>query len=154
MAVLGPFYVADYKAGSYVLLRQNPNYWKRDSTGQRLPYLDSIRLDIQQNRDMELLHFRRGEIHLINSLDAESFDRLAGEMPSAAHDAGPSLDSEQMWFNQVSSAPLPTYKKAWFRSQNFRRAISEAINRERSEEHTSELQSRLHLVCRLLLEKK
>src|SRR2546422_5498269 len=27
-------------------------------------------------------------------------------------------------------------------------------NPERSEEHTSELQSRLHLVCRLLLEKK
>src|SRR2546422_7127393 len=28
------------------------------------------------------------------------------------------------------------------------------IRRSRSEEHTSELQSRLHLVCRLLLEKK
>src|SRR2546422_8581830 len=28
------------------------------------------------------------------------------------------------------------------------------LNAERSEEHTSELQSRLHLVCRLLLEKK
>src|SRR2546422_7793622 len=28
------------------------------------------------------------------------------------------------------------------------------IHVERSEEHTSELQSRLHLVCRLLLEKK
>src|SRR2546422_3008771 len=28
------------------------------------------------------------------------------------------------------------------------------ITRLRSEEHTSELQSRLHLVCRLLLEKK
>src|SRR2546422_3410154 len=27
-------------------------------------------------------------------------------------------------------------------------------DRQRSEEHTSELQSRLHLVCRLLLEKK
>src|SRR5687768_18275310 len=27
-------------------------------------------------------------------------------------------------------------------------------HRDRSEEHTSELQSRLHLVCRLLLEKK
>src|SRR2546422_6057433 len=33
------------------------------------------------------------------------------------------------------------------RLQRFRRS-------ERSEEHTSELQSRLHLVCRLLLEKK
>src|SRR5256884_4135299 len=29
-----------------------------------------------------------------------------------------------------------------------------AAGRQRSEEHTSELQSRLHLVCRLLLEKK
>src|SRR2546422_4602991 len=29
-----------------------------------------------------------------------------------------------------------------------------AMERPRSEEHTSELQSRLHLVCRLLLEKK
>src|SRR2546422_5434145 len=28
------------------------------------------------------------------------------------------------------------------------------VSRQRSEEHTSELQSRLHLVCRLLLEKK
>src|SRR2546422_4806430 len=28
------------------------------------------------------------------------------------------------------------------------------LHRPRSEEHTSELQSRLHLVCRLLLEKK
>src|SRR5687768_18277519 len=28
------------------------------------------------------------------------------------------------------------------------------VNVQRSEEHTSELQSRLHLVCRLLLEKK
>src|SRR2546422_7968677 len=31
---------------------------------------------------------------------------------------------------------------------------SASLRRCRSEEHTSELQSRLHLVCRLLLEKK
>src|SRR2546422_10516594 len=30
----------------------------------------------------------------------------------------------------------------------------ERVRKHRSEEHTSELQSRLHLVCRLLLEKK
>src|SRR2546422_4772357 len=33
-------------------------------------------------------------------------------------------------------------------------ALHIARSHERSEEHTSELQSRLHLVCRLLLEKK
>src|SRR5687768_17835710 len=34
------------------------------------------------------------------------------------------------------------------------RHVERAGRDERSEEHTSELQSRLHLVCRLLLEKK
>src|SRR5712675_2866783 len=35
-----------------------------------------------------------------------------------------------------------------------RRVAARGRPRPRSEEHTSELQSRLHLVCRLLLEKK
>src|SRR2546422_6890172 len=34
------------------------------------------------------------------------------------------------------------------------RLVGRVVHRHRSEEHTSELQSRLHLVCRLLLEKK
>ena len=129
MAVLGPFYVSDYSPGSYVLLRRNSNYWKKDNEGKPLPYLDSIRLDIQRNRDIELLRFRRGEIHLINALDAEYFDRLQKETPAAAHDAGPGLDSEFVWFNQVPTALLAEYKKAWFRSTEFRKAISMAINR-------------------------
>src|SRR2546422_5675720 len=33
-------------------------------------------------------------------------------------------------------------------------SLSVSVDQVRSEEHTSELQSRLHLVCRLLLEKK
>ncbi len=130
MAVLGPFMLADYKPGATVLLKRNPNYWKTDEQGRKLPYLDSIRLDIQPNRDVEMLRFKRGELDLINSLDSEYFDKLAATSPQLVHDAGPSLDSEQLWFNQVAKAPLPSYKKNWFRSANFRRAISEAINRE------------------------
>ncbi len=130
MAVLGPFMVADYKPGATVLLVRNPNYWKTDAQGKKLPYLDSIRLDIQPNRDVEMLRFKRGEVDLINSLDSEYFDKLWQIAPQVVHDAGPSLDSEQMWFNQVEKSPLPAYKKTWFRSASFRRAISEAINRD------------------------
>ncbi len=130
MAVLGPFMLAEYKAGSSVLLRRNPNYWKKDSQGRRLPYLDSIRLDVQSNSDVEMLRFKRGELDLINVLDSDYFDRLAATSPQLTHDAGPSLDSDFMWFNQLASAPIPEYKRAWFRNTNFRRAISQAINRE------------------------
>jgi peptide/nickel transport system substrate-binding protein len=129
MAVLGPFYVSDYKPGSYVLLRRNPNYWRHDAQGHPLPYVDTLRLDIQRNRDIELMRFRRGELQLINRLEAEQFDRLQRETPSVARNAGPSLDAEQLWFNQSPAAPLPEYKKAWFRITEFRSAVSEAINR-------------------------
>src|SRR3712207_7179691 len=46
---------------------------------------------------------------------------------------------------------LPTHLAA---SGSLMRATTEATLRSRSEEHTSELQSRQYLVCRLLLEKK
>src|SRR2546422_6765572 len=50
------------------------------------------------------------------------------------------------------TAPYTTVTHWWGSKFEFR---GQTINEEkRSEEHTSELQSRLHLVCRLLLEKK
>ena len=129
-AVLGPFVLSEYKPGSYLLLKRNPNYWRRDEHGAKLPYLDSVRLDIQQNRDTELLRFRRGGLDIVNRLGPDLFDQLSAESPKSVIDAGPSLDWEIVFFNQVARAPLPEYKKQWFRSPNFRKAISEAINRE------------------------
>src|SRR2546429_7341274 len=61
----------------------------------------------------------------------------------------------------ASSAPFPSCTSSNSAAQArgaFRSSSSAArkslSNLARSEEHTSELQSRLHLVCRLLLEKK
>lgn len=130
MAALGPFYVGDHKPGSYILLKRNPYYWKKDSSGRQLPYLDSVRLDIEQNRDIEALRFRRGEIHLINTVAPAIYEKFSGDDARLVHDAGVSADTEQLWFNQVPGAPIPAYKLAWFSSTNFRRAISEAINRD------------------------
>src|SRR2546429_3368074 len=41
-----------------------------------------------------------------------------------------------------------------FAPEPFNSMTQRSVYQSRSEEHTSELQSRLHLVCRLLLEKK
>src|SRR2546422_7083641 len=58
---------------------------------------------------------------------------------------------------QKNLTSLPSAVSAFARSRASR-TIAELNGRTRlrlrSEEHTSELQSRLHLVCRLLLEKK
>jgi len=128
-AVLGPFHIAEYKAGSYILLARNPNYWKTDH-GRRLPYLDAVRLEIQENREAELLRFRRGQIDLISSVDPDQFEQLAAEDRASVTDAGPTLEGEMMWFNMNAAAPIPAFRKAWFRSRNFRLAISHAIHRD------------------------
>lgn len=124
---LGPFLAGEQQAGAFVLLRRNPDYWKRDDRGGALPYLDAIRLEIQRNRDFEFARFRKGELHLMNNLDPDNFERLRG---TAARDLGVSLDNEFLWFNQVAAAPLPSRKKAWFRQTEFRRAVSLAIRRD------------------------
>src|SRR5258707_2501503 len=56
------------------------------------------------------------------------FDVFRNERSMCAH-----------WFNRMMIPPL---------------TVSRACSKGRSEEHTSELQSRQYLVCRLLLEKK
>lgn len=129
-AVLGAFMVAEHKPGQYIVLARNPNFWMRDSSGRPLPRVDQIRLEITANRDLELLRFKRGEIHLINKVEPELYQTLASQMPNAVRNAGVSFEAEQLWFNQVAKAPLPAYKLAWFRSTAFRRAISESIRRE------------------------
>ena len=126
---LGPFLVAERKSGVSIVLKKNPSYWKRSADGKPLPLLDSIRIDIEQNRDLELLRFRRGEIQLIDKLTPDLYERLAADAPGTAVDAGPTLDSEFLWFNLATRAPIPEHTKEWFRSVAFRRAVSQAIQR-------------------------
>ena len=128
-ASAGPFFLSEYHPGEYVLLARNPNYWKHDSSGKQLPYLDSVRIDIQQNHDIELERFLRGENHIVEKLEPASFDRVGKAMPGAAKSLGASLNSEFVWFNQAPSGTLPEWKRKWFTSAAFRHAVSLAINR-------------------------
>src|SRR2546429_3766907 len=82
----------------------------------------------------------------------------------------PSSPLPRCWFRNLSASPSlrsdpvrrsPIRRDGWWRRSdiNLGWASDAAPNQalvasHRSEEHTSELQSRLHLVCRLLLEKK
>src|SRR2546422_7783321 len=54
----------------------------------------------------------------------------------------------------MATPTLPTSPCARGASESNPICVGRSNATERSEEHTSELQSRLHLVCRLLLEKK
>src|SRR5256884_3586964 len=65
------------------------------------------------------------------------------------------LNLVERWFRELTQKAVR--RGAFFSVPDLIAAIEAFLagwNENRSEEHTSELQSRLHLVCRLLLEKK
>jgi peptide/nickel transport system substrate-binding protein len=125
----GPFVVADYRRSQYVRLRRNPHYSGKDGNRTALPYASGIRLDVLDNHEQEISLFERGEYDMIDSLPPDYFGLLKQKIPAAVRDLGPSLNTEQMWFNQSPDAPLPPWEKAWFQSQVFRVAVSRAIHR-------------------------
>src|SRR5690606_41305184 len=55
---------------------------------------------------------------------------------------------------EIDAAPIPTSVSSRTRPPTFSAVWKRRLRIGRSEEHTSELQSRENLVCRLLLEKK
>src|SRR5260370_15752114 len=59
--------------------------------------------------------------------------------------------ASRMWRSSAAPPPTRTVTSAW---STRRPRGKTSRSRRRSEEHTSELQSHLNLVCRLLLEKK
>src|SRR2546429_6743049 len=74
------------------------------------------------------------------------------------HDALP-ISAAPTWSSSPrarAAGPAPERRRSWrgSRGRSARSPLESSRFRSRSEEHTSELQSRLHLVCRLLLEKK
>src|SRR5439155_23030447 len=91
---------------------------------------------------------------------------LTSIYPLSLHDALPIFGAGPLLAAEVSlprpadgegqtSEPIFEYEIGHALLQTFHRQLfADGARSQRSEEHTSELQSRGHLVCRLLLEKK
>src|SRR5690625_6936375 len=82
---------------------------------------------------------------------ANELNRPAKELLELLRDAGVELSSVDDPITEADKAKLLTSLQ---RRAHGSRRITLTHRETRSEEHTSELQSRGHLVCRLLLEKK
>ncbi len=136
---MGPFRLKEYQRGVKVVLERNPYYWKKDKSGQTLPYLDALTFLVLQDRTSEVLRLETGEIDLVGSMSPEHYARLrssASAKEIALKDQGPGLGMDFFWFNlnpgkDSSGAPfLDPEKRAVFEKSGFRQAVSYALNRQ------------------------
>jgi peptide/nickel transport system substrate-binding protein len=131
----GPFRLKEYVPGQRLTLERNPYYWKTDSKGNRLPYLDELVFLFVPSADAQVLRFQSGETDMISSLGAENFAALSRQQRgNTMVDAGPGLEYNFLFFNLnepgEKTTPEMARKLKWFHELKFRQAVSSAIDRE------------------------
>jgi peptide/nickel transport system substrate-binding protein len=136
---LGPFRVKEYVSGQRVVLERNPHFWKVDSRGQRLPYLDRMVYVIAKDFNTVQSKFEAGEIDIMPRVRPQDYavvKRMEGPEVKV-EDIGVSYDTNWLALNQNTGRDPKTgrpfvveWKQRLFRDVRFRRAISYAINRE------------------------
>ncbi|OAA31300.1 ABC transporter substrate-binding protein [Kosmotoga arenicorallina S304] len=126
---MGPFLPVEYTEGVRVVLERNPNYYRVDKNGNKLPYLDKIVYLIVPDLNTELLKFEAGEIDIYGPT-AENFPRIAEQAEEKGWTVGvggPALGSNFIAFNWVTKDPV---KREWFRNEHFRRAFVYMLDRQ------------------------
>jgi peptide/nickel transport system substrate-binding protein len=136
IAGLGAFRLKQVVPGDRIVLERNPNYWKIDAKGQRLPYLDELTFVVVPTQDAQVIRFQAGDSQLISGLSADNFAVLEPEQKSRhvkLYDAGPGLEYNFLMFNLNDDTegrlPEVARKQKWFRDARFRQAVSASIDR-------------------------
>ncbi len=72
----GPFQFKTWVEGQALILTKNNNYFERDSMGERLPYLDAIKISFFDNKATEFLLFQQGQLDFQNDIDPSFKDEV------------------------------------------------------------------------------
>ena len=112
----GPFILQSFDS---LVLKKNPNYWKKDAKGNRLPYLDQITLQPIPDTTVRLQSLDAGDIDAMQTADtANVADAVAGGKLMVQKVTG-------------SSATITIFniRKPPFNDVRMRQAIAYGINR-------------------------
>lgn len=131
----GPWMLGSYTRGQNVTLKRNPNYWKKDAAGNRLPYLDELVFQITRDLNLFLVNFRQGITDVYGLQGGKDVPELRKIEPQdftiyqLGPDYGTTFLSLNMNLDAARAGKVPDYKVNWFRDVRFRRALSHAIDR-------------------------
>ncbi len=122
-----------------IILRKNPNYYGVDSSGNKLPFLDSLIIFITPSKDQELTLFKEGKLDMITSLPSQSIKEMVETQIQDFQSAPPKylLDNAAEMITQyytfnVSRPPFdnPKVRKAFNMAINRRRIVEEVLNNQ------------------------
>jgi peptide/nickel transport system substrate-binding protein len=126
--------VTEYVPGERVRLERNPYYWKVDTAGNQLPYIDSLEVQIPQGDATELVVLKA----LAGELDMQTRDIPLKDVPLVMENAEANNYRVLMWNRGDYAWPWLMLMYDYpdegivdlMYTQEFRQALSYAIDRE------------------------
>ena len=133
----GPFQFVAWEEGLALIFKKNENYFESDSVGNKLPYLDGIKITFNESKATEFLLFRQGQLDFLNDIDASFKDEiltLKGELRESWKgkvqlQIHPYLNTEYFGFLVDSTNEL--IKNSPTRLKKLRQAMNYAIDRRK-----------------------
>jgi peptide/nickel transport system substrate-binding protein len=133
----GPWMLGSYERGTRVTLKRNPNYWRKDSAGNKLPYLDELVFVVVRDLNAALLNFQQKVTDSYTVRSGKEIPLLRPKQQEenfTLYQLGPDYGTEFITFNMNLDAAkkgvIPEYKVKWFRDKRFRQACSYTIDRK------------------------
>lgn len=129
----GPFKFKNWVDGSALVLLKNESYFELDEHGNRLPYIDGVKVSFIDNKKTEFLSFKQKQIDFISGIDAAYIDEVLDESGTLKNEwqgkiqlfKVPYLNTEYLGFN-TSGTDVKTNP---FLNKDLRKALNYAIDR-------------------------
>ena len=132
IAGLGPFVLKAYQPGQRLIFERNPRYWRKDASGQPLPALDRLTLEIVPDQNAEILALQTGKIDFTQSeVRPDDYARLKRDADAkklTILDLGAGIDADSFWMNLRPNRPAAA-RRPWLLKRELRLAIAHAVDR-------------------------
>jgi len=128
---IGRWFLVEYTPGQRLVYKRNPDYWRKDSAGVSLPYIEEMIVRIIPEENTQMLLFTQGNTDSYR-LRPEDLDGIVnrGDGSYTVFNSEGSLSAAFWTFNQNPAiSNTPQYQ--WFIKKEFRQAMSCLLNRER-----------------------
>lgn len=131
----GPFVFHYWDEGQALILHKNGHYFEKDEVGQRLPYLDAVKVTFVDSKGTEFLLFRQGQLDFINDIETSFKDEVLTKQGQLKKEwegkivlaKTPYLNTE--YFGIVMDPAMPGVKDSPLRDLKVRQAINYGFDR-------------------------
>ena len=112
-----------------IVLKRNPNYWRKDDFGNKLPFLDKVILTYTKDKKSELLAFRNKKIDLVLEIPVEEIENVFGSLEDAQN--GKNVKHKVETESNLHMVYMAfACESAEFKDERVRKAFNLAINRQ------------------------